>query len=639
MSIQAKDQIYRESLFQSFLGLDTHSSLTNMDPRALSIADNTDIDAEGYLNKRKGYTNTLTVSVWTGRTIRGGIEYQKDSSTRELVVFGHQNAAGTGELGISTTSVSSIVAGLSNNRPSLNQFGALLFYYNGSACFLYDGTTTRQIGITAPTNAPTDNANIAGSLVVGASYIYSYTYYNSVTGAESSPSPLFTIVMGAGGGRRINITAGSATTADTIRVYRTTANGAILFLDGTTGIASTTYDSTVADAGLGAELELDNTRITTWGEPPYAAIAQNRFFVTGISSIPNRVHFSKIGKEGPMPESFQAVGFADCSSSGGLKDINVGIGQANDTPIVLKKFSAGRLTQIGSVGSEVGVDTVIFEYQEISRAVNAVSHWAQCSVYGNLVFLGRDNVYMTDGNSVTPIATKISDDIKGFSFSSPEKLSGHNDIKNKRVMFSVMSTTSATEADYVLVGHYHNFPEFYWTLYKPGTNTSTHPGISAGSFFDVLQSNGSTEVYFGNNKLNGKLYKMNTGDNDDSLGIDWRVRDYPTHYGLHEENKLFFKDIIHALGNGNNYNMNCYSVYDLSDVPQDPYSLSLFQNLAQWDSATWDVAVWPIITPVRQFYSKHRKAVYCQLQMENSNADEPVTIYGYIKNARPENFK
>lgn len=645
MSLKVKDDIYRESLFDSFKGLDTTSSITNMQPGYLRIADNCDIAETGALTKRKGYTDTLTVADWLTNDIRFGIEYFLNPTTSQIVVFGEDGATGT--LGVATTSVANIIAALSVNRPSIVQFQALLFYFNGVSCFLYNGTTTRQIGITAPAVAPTDGGNIAGGAVVGANYIWAQTYYNSVTGAESSPSPLSaSIVMGAGGGRTINITPGVATTADTIRVYRTTANGPILFLEGSVGIASVAFNSVAADAALTLEIELDNTRITTWGQPRYAVVSQNRIFATrfaaagGTVDTPNRVRFSKIGQSGAMPESWQAIAFADCESSGGLKDINIGLGQANEVPIVMKKNSIGRLDQVGSISSEIGVDNVIFEYKEISRSVTTVSHWAQCNVLGNMVWLGKDNIYMTDGQQAIPIADLIVQDIKGFNYNFPEKLSGHNDIVNKRVYFTVTTDAITGEANKVLVGSYRKFPEFNWTIYTAGVNPLIHPGITAGCFFDVLGADANNQVYFGNNIGNGALYKMNTGDNDDGDGIYFRARDYPSSFGLDEETKLFFKDIVHAEGNGGNYNLQIFSVYDLNDLPTDPVLLNLYAPGALWDFAIWDSALWADETfKVRHPYSKHRKATYEQLEFRNTNADEPITIFGYIKAARPQEFK
>lgn len=640
MSQQFSEGVFREGLFQSFKGLDTVSSITNMEPGYLRIARNCNITEVGAIQKRKGIDSVMS-SLWGAFAVVVGLEYVVNTSTTRLVVFGQ---GATGRLGyINAGAITNISVGLSTNRPSLVTFNALLFFYNGVACFLYDGTGTRQIGITPPAAAPTDNGNIAGSLVIGANYIWAYTYYNSVTGAESSPSPLSAaITIGAGGGRQLNITAGSATTADTIRVYRTVANGGILFLDGTTGIASVTYNSTVSDAGLSTEMELDNSRITDWGEPRYATVSQNRVFVTGFSDTPSRVRFSKIGQSGPMPESFQATSFADCDSTGGLRDINVGIGQANDVPIILKKRSVGRLDALGSLNDEFSVDNVVFEYKELSRAVNCINHWAQCNVYNNLLFLASDNIYMTDGKEVIPRASRISDKIKNIVLSESLKFSAHNDQANKRVYFSVIYINDNGRQDEAqFVGSYRNFPEFYWTIYDPGANTVTHPGIRAGCFFDVTTASG-VDVYVGSSNLVGDISRMNDGDSDNGSGIYFQARDYPTDFGMPEQNKLFSKDYLRVQGStdySTAYNLNLFSVYDLQEATEEGLSLDVNGSQYRWDVDLWDVALWSAEGVRFLEYSSHRRAFYKQLQMQNINANEPITVFGYTKTALPENIK
>jgi len=640
MAQQFQGQIFRDSLFESFKGLDTVSALTNMQPGYLRIAKNANITEIGAIEKRKGYASVLSV-LWGAFAITAGVEYVVSTSITRRVVFG-QNASG--QLGyINAGAITNIVTGLSTNRPSLFQFGSLLFFYNGVACFLYDGTTTRQIGITAPVAAPTFNANIVGNLVAAANYLYAYTYYNSVTGAESSPSPISVpIVAPPGQGIRINITAGVPTTADTIRVYRTVANGGILFLDGTAAIAATAYDSVVADASLSTEMELDNSRITAWGEPRYGTVSQSRVFLTGFSDVTSRVRFSKIGQEGPMPESFQAVSFVDCDNIGGLRDPNIGIGQANDVPIILKNYSVGRLDALGSLNDEPVVDNVVFEYKELSRAVTCVSHWAQCNVYNNMLWLGLDNIYMTDGKEVIPIANSITDQIRNCVNSESLKFHGYNDSANKRVYFKVISQDpTGLNEEVIFVGSYRRFPEFAWTTYNQGENPITHPGIPSGCFFEINDGT-SLQTYCGTSALTGDVFVINTGDNDNGNPIYFQVRDYPTSFNMSEQNKLFRKDYIRAKGSSSyptTYNLQCYSLYDLQDYLEDPLALQINGSQYQWDVSLWDVALWSAEGVRFLEYSMHRKAFYKQIQMQNTNSDEPITIYGYVKTAFPQEIK
>jgi hypothetical protein len=655
MSEKLKDQIYRESLFQSFQGLDTVSALTSMEAGYLRIAKNCNLTEDGAINKRLG-CQYVNATPWAGGNfIIGGLNYIA-LEFDDLILFG---ADGTnGRLGVLTDpTITDIITGLAASKPSMFQFERLMFFLNGDGAFIYDGTAVSQIGIDPPTVAPTDGGDIAGDLVNTANYIWVYTYYNSNTGAESSPSSSFAVIVNPSGGRRINVTPGDPLTADFIRLYRTTASGAILFLDSEAAIGSTFIDSVIDDLGLGAELEIDNTRLSVWGEPRYGVVSSNRVFVTGFNDNPNRTRFSKIGKSGSMPESYQATGFCDCQSQGGVKDRNIGIGQANDTVIVIKPNSVGSINQLGSLNSDIAVDNVVFEYKEISRAVTALSHWGICNVLNNMVWMGSDNFYLTDGKQAAPIADKISNLLSAIQVNE-ETIDAYNDQKNQRVYFSCMVDPSALPDEFkaaegaqlekwIFEGSYRKFPEFKWTIHTPGSNKITHPGIIPGCFIAR-----GKETYFGigdtdytTTGMRGRINRLNDGlgdvlEPDQNRGIFFKARDYPSKFGLDEEPKLWFKDYIHIGSDLNKgYGLRVYSVYDQSEVTEDFLNLRLGGDFAIWNRALWNRGTWGYRKIRYEYSESHRKAVYKQLEFQNFNADEPIKIYGYIKCARPEEFK
>jgi hypothetical protein len=650
MAEKAKDNILRESLFESFQGLDTVSALTNMQPGYLRTAKNCNLTDDGAIDKRQGcqYQNE---DQWVGGSIIwGGIHFVSDIAD-EVVVYGTDGSAG--QLGRYTggSSITNITTSLSYGKPTMLQFGQLLFVFTGSESQIYDGVGMSQIGITPPVVAPTDGGDTAGGLVNTTNYFWVYTYYNSITGAESSPSAPLGVIVTPSGGRIIGVTPGDPTTANFIRLYRTTSNGTILFLETQAGIASTTINSVLPDLGLSTELEIDNTQLDVWGTPRYGTISGNRIFLTGFGDNPNRVRFSKIGKSGAMPESYQATAFADCESLGGLKDKNIGIGQANDTIIILKPNSVGALNQLGTINTDIAVDNVVYEYTEISRAVTGLSHWGICNVYTNMVWMGSDNFYMTDGKQAIPIGDTIANLISSIVFEE-DSVDAYNDLTNKRVYFSALVKNPAIDdvelaiERWIFVGTYRKFPEFKWTVYTPGTNRETHPGIAPACFIAY-----GKDTYFGSGGANyitssssGRIVKMNEGyadvlEPESILGIYFQVRDYPSKFNLDEEPKLWFKDFIHL---GTNislaYSIKLYSIYDLSDTLEDPYTLKLNEEFGRFDISNWNQALWAY-NRVRYEYSTHKKAVYKQIEFQNYKPNEPIRIYGYIKCARPENFK
>lgn len=630
--LRAKDGTIRFTFQGPFRGLDTTSNLASIIPSYFVQADNVNILESGAASKRAGYTGVLATP-WGSRNIRQGYEFKYGTGgTNAVCLYGHTAAGSSGIFGRINGSggVDTIVSSLSETaRPSLVQFKDLLFFYNGTDDFVYDGTNTRQIGITPPASAPALASNVNGSLTAGATYFFAYTYYNSVTGAESSPSPLASVTIAANpnDGVTATVVAGDSTTADTIRLYRTVANLPVLYLDTTDVISSTSIQSTQADAGLGMELELDNTRLSVYGQFKYAEVIGTRVAVTGDDDIPNRVHFSAIGQEGPKPESFRTHQFVDCESSKGRRDANVGIRSANEFPIVLKKESVGRIEQVGANDVSRADDPAIFQYKELSGAVTSISHFASCNVFGELVWLGKDNVFATDGTQVRPVADSISNTIKTFSFEDPDELTGFNDKNNRRVIFTIKSDSTKTEPDWALVGSYVNYPEFFWTIYK---------NYGFGCMFDVPSQ---SRVYAGNLTLNGDVYNLNIGDNDDGAAIAWKLVTAPMHFGLPEEEKLYTLDMIDALGDGSSYNLTAYSIYNYSGIQSETGLLDLDQGAALWDAVNWDAFNWVSGTPGTLRHFCHTKAFSKQLVLENNNADEPITIFGYSIIARPTSFK
>jgi hypothetical protein len=630
-----------ELQYQETLGIDATSNVATVPQGYVRDAWNADIGLSGGYVKRSGHSNVLN-SAWTGRSITAGVEYSTAAIAARQVVFGTDGADGS--IGyVNAGGVSSILAGLSASaRGSFVQLNTLLAYFNGSdAPVIYDGTNTRQMGITAPAAAPSGAQGTAGSLTATATYSYVYTYYNSATGAESSPSAIYTVTLtGANDDVTLTLLAGSATTADTIRVWRTVANGNQLFLEGTAAIGATSYNSTAADTALTTPLELDNSRVTQFVpalnaiQAQFPALAANRLF---LKTDRNVVRFSKIGQSGPMFESFQVQAAAYTKGKNGDTDDIVGLGSVNDTPIVIKQRSFGRLEAVGNPNQGAS-DPVLYLYVEMSETVGGLSHWAGGEANGEYLWLGRDNVYATDGRNFRTVADRMSTVIQslGFLSSQESKVSFINDTKNQRVIFSAFSSYTATYPDFQLVGDYRKKDEsgrpFYrWTTYRPGTNTTTHPGIRVGCFWrSKSATDGSMQVYAGNIETNGQIYLLNDGNDDRGNGIHFRVKGRADSQGNPLLTKLYKFTRFHAQGDGSDYDLTVSSIYDLSGTEEDSETFSLLApGSGVWDTGLWDVATWADASLARYQYDVHRKAEFQELVFENTGADEPVTIFGW----------
>jgi len=637
-----------EREYATSLGIDTTSQAANTDAGFVRIARNADLPLTAGLIKRRGYETQLSTP-WGTNSIIGGISFKKATlSTPDTILY---NSNGT-LANLSTGTAVDIKTGLATDtKPSLFQFDDRLFFYNGAdAPFIYDGgSSTRQVGITGPTVAPTKNLDIAGGLDITAGYVWFYTYFNSVTKAESSPSDSLSTTAPSGG-VRVAVTPGDSATADTIRIYRTVGNGSEPILDGEVGIADTTFDSILEDALLGVALndrvlELDNSRITDHtGSAEFAIIADNRVF---LKTDTNEVRFSKIGQSGPMPESFELEALASTESRYGSSDPIVGLGQIKDRIIVLKQRSIGFLEPTGLNSGLDPIDNVDYVYREISDTTGAISHFGGTQVYSEYVFLGRDNVYATDGISLRPVGNSIQDTVKAMGFGANEinRISTINDTKNKRIYIAGFVNPGAEEPSFILVGDYQLFPNFRWTTYTAGDDVSTHPGLNVGSFFTIQDvASGSLETYFTDSRGVGQYYQMNTGDSDDGNGIFFEVVTRGLNHGQPLQTKLY-KDIeVLAIAASKEYSLQICTRIDFTPVDQNCHNITVPVEGGLWETTSPGVYNWASdtpgsVTPQTLIWAgeqvdivtsdSHLKGKHIQYVFRQTEADAPVTLIAW----------
>ena len=503
-------------------GLDTSTAVgTAAIEGTLSKALNTDLLSNVLASKRLGYI--ALNSAWGTRRIRAGILYKKTDGNIEDLIYGEE-ATTNGSTGIFAKRVGSTITTIKSDlrdgvKPSIIQIRNLVFVFTGYESFIYDGTTTYQIGITAPVSAPVPSDDATGSLNTGGNYITVYSYYNSSTGAESNPSDSSDSISITDGGYTFTCAAGDSTTADKLRVYRSVDGGSVFLYDHDEDIAATSYTLDIADTDLGTELEADNNRLPE--EPTFGIVQDNRIFVGGFKSNQNRIMYSKIGSRGPMPQSFQAADFVDCNINDG--DKLVGLGIATDMVIALKEESVGHLLRIQALTGNIerGGSTK-YLYEDISNNVTGISHHTMIQVDSMCIWLGRADIYSTDGIQIQRYGIRIVNDIRKINFAQSWKFSALNKTDTLQIMFSVCRTDES-EPDFQIVGHYRGLPKIPWTFYGPGTNTTTHPGLQTASMWES-SSNREKIFCFGSSAANGLTYQFDTGGNDNTKGIYWDNR-------------------------------------------------------------------------------------------------------------------
>lgn len=656
-------------------GLDTASPINLLTAGFVREAKNVNLGTTGGYTKRDGYLNQFIIAnAQTGFSIRQGIEYKTSTGTTEILLhltdtnsiakFGKVQAGAFTPLK-NPSNVDLILDPIV--RPSFAQVGDSLFYLDGSGDvetpFVYEanGVYTRPMGIQAPSVTPT-GVLVAGTDLNIGDYLYAYTYAFYLNGqliAESSPSELSATISTTAGNQNVNLTLGayplyaspslSHLTIQT-RIWRTVVNGSILFLEATVASNTTAYSSDVSDdALLSEQISLDNTRLqdyTEYDKARFPIVARNRLLV--FHPEQNRGRFSKIGVNGPLPESFPVQNEFSVEGKYGAADGLIGAGQIKGVPIILKERSVGRLEEIGLPDLGNSDDNVTYVYREISEVTGAVSHHAQCQVYDELIFLGRDNVYATDGQNVRPIAIQIQNLIKNADFSGNKayRISAINDTKNRRIYIQIFKATTSQHPDLTLVGDYQQYPQFRWTTYESGEDTVASPGLKAGCFFQTeATATGGLDIYFGSSDLVGQYYKMNTGTSDYDAGVEraifMQLVSRPYMFAQPMITKLYKKAKIFAEARDNTYQFEFGAKFDLSATESDTTSYVVLGVGTVWAPAAPTNYLWSSgsnASPnllwtgprLQEFvFNVHRKAQMMQLVFTQDDEDAPLTLLGW----------
>jgi len=164
-----------------------------------------------------------------------------------------------------------------------------------------------------------------------------------------------------------------------------------------------------------------------------------------------------------------------------------------------------------------------------------------------------------------------------------------------------------------------------FTLYTPGLNPTTHPGLKATCFFTRTEGD-IVKYYFGTN--DGYIHQMAVGHTDNGLGIACDIR-LPWLFGKDPISpKVFHSAYFHVLGNGNNYNVTLSFEYDLqvNNVVESIVLGIAKTDQATWDNFNWDEVNWGNITFETAKLFPKRRANYGRYGIQNQAANEPIAL-------------
>jgi hypothetical protein len=251
----------------------TFISPTDKTPSWSSGSSNLLTSLKGYTERRPGFATAVegTPTTFTGQIVRqftwrkwGGSFYtmvnEVTGSASKVYYFQHGTSASFTLLHADSSSTNPFGFVDSNNT---------VYFGNGNTGNMkkWDGTTLSNWGITAPSIVATVSTTGTGiSAAVG--YYYVYTYYNTNTGHESSPSGI-SACTGVFSNKTVSVgyTASGDAQVTHIKIYRTLDGGntapekmrlLTTVVNGTSTYSDTTSDTTLAAITLTAPAALSN---------------------------------------------------------------------------------------------------------------------------------------------------------------------------------------------------------------------------------------------------------------------------------------------------------------------------------------------------------------------------------------------
>lgn len=343
-----------------------------------------------------------------------------------------------------------------------------------------DGTYVGSTGIAAPTVAPVLADGGAGA-IPAASFKGVYTFYNANTDLESNPSPVSnTLALGVN--KKISWTGIAVSTNPQVtsrRIYRTLPDqsGEYFLVAEIANNIDTTYAS---DNVLAQDLDESVSQVNGLpsGDLRMGAVWKERLFASDGSLL--------LHSEDGLIEAFDPEAFIPVFPDDG-HEIRA-IHAYGDRLVVGKTNKVHYL---------VGSDPNTFALLTLTDRHGCASHHSMQTAEGYLFWLGLDNVYRSDGNSVVGIAgVKLRTVIENLDDAAAQ---------------NAVATVFPTLGWYVLTipGYkqlIYNYRTDVWTEVPTAENIQ-----AVGDFFDT---NRAQEIFVADD--DGHVYRFN----DTTYGYD-----------------------------------------------------------------------------------------------------------------------
>ena len=486
-------------------GLNTRDLDTIIKDNELSDVSNLNFDKRGALKVRLGFTKFGNTALGPFDVVSEG-GYYKVSEAMEVIATGSTIISK-----VTSTSKTDIKTGLTGDGLIFDLHQYMNHYYmaNGTdAVQVYDGSTVWDMGYPIPTSncSAAKDDGTAGGLEAKV-YKYKITYYYA-DGESNCCEDLTSITPTAD--KSVSLTAipkGLATRVTQRKIYRTTGGGSTYKLLTTLNDNTTeTYTDSIADAGLGADMDTDNDT-----PPLFKYVVNHKGRMWGLCANSSRVYYSKSLHPESFPSTYWWDAGADDGTIGTALTVNLGM------LVIFKNYSTWVISGDTPVGDSADMELICANPRVGCVSAKTMSHDGNDLLFMTpnigVQWLSRVILATTETMDVEALSDKIDTTIKGLA----EGYLGYAcaEVFDHKYHLFVPEGASQTSNNIALVLDLRNLdPDdestIRWTRYK---------NMNFASCALIYDANGD-RLLCGTNADTGYLYDFGVGTTDDGTLIE-----------------------------------------------------------------------------------------------------------------------
>jgi hypothetical protein len=358
------------------------------------------------------------------------------------------------------------------------------------------------------------------------------------------------------------------------------------------------------------------------GSPPIAekiVVFQNFVFLAGNDTYPYRLYFSNDGNE----IIWTATDYIDI---GDLTSPITGLAVLYNTLYIFTRRGIFSLR---------GYDRDTFIVDDVNSSVGCVAYKSIVKVDNNLIFLSDRGIYSFDGIQVHYISEKVQVFIENLNYTRTDKVVAEIYKAKNQVWFSV-STGSNSNNNEVLVMTYDTTGSENSIITKNEVAFAEYTGMAFNVFGLETSTTELDRLYAGD--YAGLMFQQDYGNNDNGLGIAFKVKTPPIDMGAPEQFKRFRYMWIFNKQEGN-YNLSVSYVTDFGfGGSTTTISLSVVGNTSLWGTMVWGVDPWGGGKIVKSRVGFKAKGHFMEITFENSGSEQPIVIKGFSICAQLKNI-